>query len=129
MVWWQNAIRLQNRADVKTDLTVPFARYLAMNKDILSIKRYHIAKVCLSQFRTARCIRTRELSMTNSCFRCTGEVRCYLHLLQLPIYHSMLTYYTDQPAVSKGRMREFYQCEYVALQQQYWCEMDATDNG
>lgn len=42
-------------------LTYPAARYLAMNKDITSIKRYHLAKV----------------------------------------------YRRDQPAVSKGRMREF----------------------
>ncbi|KAK0657337.1 hypothetical protein B0T16DRAFT_452813 [Cercophora newfieldiana] len=51
---------------LRYDLTVPFARYLAMNKDITSIKRYHIAKV----------------------------------------------YRRDQPAVSKGRMREFYQCDF-----------------
>ncbi|KAK1752389.1 hypothetical protein QBC47DRAFT_404722 [Echria macrotheca] len=51
---------------LRYDLTVPFARYLAMNKDIASIKRYHIAKV----------------------------------------------YRRDQPAVSKGRMREFYQCDF-----------------
>ncbi|KAK0631986.1 histidyl-tRNA synthetase-like protein [Immersiella caudata] len=49
---------------LRYDLTVPFARYLAMNKDITSIKRYHIAKV----------------------------------------------YRRDQPAVSKGRMREFVSC-------------------
>ncbi|KAK1834835.1 putative mitochondrial histidyl-tRNA synthetase precursor [Podospora conica] len=51
---------------LRYDLTVPFARYLAMNKDITQIKRYHIAKV----------------------------------------------YRRDQPAVSKGRMREFYQCDF-----------------
>ncbi|KAF9892002.1 Cytoplasmic and mitochondrial histidine tRNA synthetase [Aspergillus nanangensis] len=51
---------------LRYDLTVPFARWLAMNTDIRSIKRYHIAKV----------------------------------------------YRRDQPAVSKGRMREFYQCDF-----------------
>ncbi|EGS19154.1 histidyl-tRNA synthetase-like protein [Thermochaetoides thermophila DSM 1495] len=51
---------------LRYDLTVPFARYLAMNKDISQIKRYHIAKV----------------------------------------------YRRDQPAVKKGRMREFYQCDF-----------------
>lgn len=48
---------------LRYDLTVPFARYLAMNK-ISSIKRYHIAKV----------------------------------------------YRRDNPAMTKGRYREFYQC-------------------
>lgn len=48
---------------LRYDLTVPFARYLAMNK-ISSIKRYHIAKV----------------------------------------------YRRDNPATTKGRYREFYQC-------------------
>ncbi|PLB40060.1 histidine--tRNA ligase [Aspergillus candidus] len=51
---------------LRYDLTVPFARWLAMNTDVRSIKRYHIAKV----------------------------------------------YRRDQPAVSKGRMREFYQCDF-----------------
>ncbi|KMQ97360.1 histidyl-trna cytoplasmic [Lasius niger] len=48
---------------LRYDLTVPFARYLAMSK-IASIKRYHIAKV----------------------------------------------YRRDNPATTKGRYREFYQC-------------------
>ncbi|KAF2197086.1 histidyl-tRNA synthetase [Delitschia confertaspora ATCC 74209] len=51
---------------LRYDLTVPFARYLAQNRDIQSIKRYHIAKV----------------------------------------------YRRDQPAMTKGRMREFYQCDF-----------------
>lgn len=51
---------------LRYDLTVPFARWLAMNTDVRSIKRYHLAKV----------------------------------------------YRRDQPAVSKGRMREFYQCDF-----------------
>lgn len=51
---------------LRYDLTVPFARWLAMNPDIQSIKRYHIAKV----------------------------------------------YRRDQPAMTKGRMREFYQCDF-----------------
>ncbi|KEZ44592.1 putative histidyl-trna synthetase protein [Scedosporium apiospermum] len=51
---------------LRYDLTVPFARWLAMNKDIQHIKRYHIAKV----------------------------------------------YRRDQPAMTKGRMREFYQCDF-----------------
>lgn len=51
---------------LRYDLTVPFARWLAMNPDVRSIKRYHLAKV----------------------------------------------YRRDQPAVSKGRMREFYQCDF-----------------
>ncbi|KAI1318476.1 hypothetical protein F5Y16DRAFT_391909 [Xylariaceae sp. FL0255] len=50
---------------LRYDLTVPFARYLAMNS-IQSIKRYHIAKV----------------------------------------------YRRDQPAIARGRMREFYQCDF-----------------
>lgn len=48
---------------LRYDLTVPFARYLAMGK-ISSIKRFHIAKV----------------------------------------------YRRDNPATTKGRYREFYQC-------------------
>ncbi|TGZ84144.1 histidyl-tRNA synthetase [Ascodesmis nigricans] len=51
---------------LRYDLTVPFARWLAMNPTIQSIKRYHIAKV----------------------------------------------YRRDQPAMKKGRMREFYQCDF-----------------
>ncbi|WOO83909.1 Histidine--tRNA ligase, mitochondrial [Vanrija pseudolonga] len=50
---------------LRYDLTVPFARYLAMN-GVTSMKRYHIAKV----------------------------------------------YRRDQPVMSKGRMREFYQCDF-----------------
>jgi len=50
---------------LRYDLTVPFARWLAMN-NIQTIKRYHIAKV----------------------------------------------YRRDQPAMTKGRMREFYQCDF-----------------
>ncbi|KAL2361044.1 Cytoplasmic and mitochondrial histidine tRNA synthetase [Blastomyces dermatitidis] len=50
---------------LRYDLTVPFARWLAMNPNVRNIKRYHIAKV----------------------------------------------YRRDQPAMSKGRMREFYQCD------------------
>ncbi|KAL3880996.1 hypothetical protein ACJMK2_033197 [Sinanodonta woodiana] len=50
---------------LRYDLTVPFARYLAMNK-IANIKRYHIAKV----------------------------------------------YRRDNPAMTKGRFREFYQCDF-----------------
>ncbi|CDK27078.1 unnamed protein product [Kuraishia capsulata CBS 1993] len=50
---------------LRYDLTVPFARYVAMN-GISQIKRYHIAKV----------------------------------------------YRRDQPAMTKGRMREFYQCDF-----------------
>lgn len=48
---------------LRYDLTVPLARYLAMNK-VSSIKRYHIAKV----------------------------------------------YRRDNPSISRGRYREFYQC-------------------
>ena len=51
---------------LRYDLTVPFARWLAMNPDVKSVKRFHIAKV----------------------------------------------YRRDQPAVTKGRMREFYQCDF-----------------
>ncbi|KAL8990615.1 MAG: hypothetical protein Q9177_000765 [Variospora cf. flavescens] len=51
---------------LRYDLTVPFARWLAMNPGIQNIKRYHIAKV----------------------------------------------YRRDQPAMTKGRMREFYQCDF-----------------
>ena len=50
---------------LRYDLTVPFARYLAI-KSISSIKRYHIAKV----------------------------------------------YRRDNPVMSKGRFREFYQCDF-----------------
>lgn len=50
---------------LRYDLTVPFARYLAMTS-VQSIKRYHIAKV----------------------------------------------YRRDNPSVKKGRMREFYQCDF-----------------
>uniref|UniRef100_A0A8C3XSY8 histidine--tRNA ligase n=1 Tax=Chelydra serpentina TaxID=8475 RepID=A0A8C3XSY8_CHESE len=50
---------------LRYDLTVPFARFLAMNK-ITNIKRYHIAKV----------------------------------------------YRRDNPAMTRGRYREFYQCDF-----------------
>eukprot|EP00127_Corallochytrium_limacisporum_P000457 Clim_evm13s13 gene=Clim_evmTU13s13 len=50
---------------LRYDLTVPFARYVAMNK-VQQIKRYHIARV----------------------------------------------YRRDQPAMNRGRYREFYQCDY-----------------
>ncbi|XP_015593259.1 histidine--tRNA ligase, cytoplasmic isoform X1 [Cephus cinctus] len=50
---------------LRYDLTVPFARYLAMTK-LTNIKRYHIAKV----------------------------------------------YRRDNPAMTKGRYREFYQCDF-----------------
>src|SRR5579871_932763 len=49
---------------LRYDLTVPFARFLAMNKEYKHMKRYHIAKV----------------------------------------------YRRDNPAMTKGRYREFYQC-------------------
>ncbi|TPX48138.1 histidine---tRNA ligase [Synchytrium endobioticum] len=52
-------------ASLRYDLTVPFARFLAM-RDISQMKRYHIAKV----------------------------------------------YRRDNPSVAKGRMREFYQCDF-----------------
>lgn len=51
---------------LRYDLTVPFARFLAMNKNISQMKRYHIGKV----------------------------------------------YRRDQPALTKGRFREFYQCDF-----------------
>jgi histidyl-tRNA synthetase len=51
---------------LRYDLTVPFARVLAMNPTMQSIKRYHLAKV----------------------------------------------YRRDQPALKKGRMREFFQCDF-----------------
>ncbi|KAI2631772.1 putative histidyl-tRNA synthetase [Xylaria nigripes] len=51
---------------LRYDLTVPFARWLAMNKDIKQIKRYQISKV----------------------------------------------YRRDQPAVARGRFREFFQCDF-----------------
>lgn len=52
---------------LRYDLTVPFARFLAMNGKVYqNIKRYQIAKV----------------------------------------------YRRDQPSVKKGRMREFYQCDF-----------------
>lgn len=51
---------------LRYDLTVPFARYLAMNRSIGHMKRYHVAKV----------------------------------------------YRRDQPALAKGRYREFYQCDF-----------------
>ncbi|XP_077287405.1 histidine--tRNA ligase isoform X2 [Arctopsyche grandis] len=50
---------------LRYDLTVPLARYLAMNK-VSSIKRYHIAKV----------------------------------------------YRRDNPSITRGRYREFYQCDF-----------------
>ena len=51
---------------LRYDLTVPFARWLAMNPDVKNVKRYAIAKV----------------------------------------------YRRDQPAMAKGRMREFFQCDF-----------------
>ena len=54
------------KCSLRYDLTVPFARYLAMNPNVPPIKRWQIAKV----------------------------------------------YRRDQPAMAKGRMREFYQCDF-----------------
>ncbi|KAI0975380.1 putative histidyl-tRNA synthetase [Xylaria arbuscula] len=51
---------------LRYDLTVPFARWLAMHTDVKHIKRYQIAKV----------------------------------------------YRRDQPAIARGRLREFYQCDF-----------------
>lgn len=51
---------------LRYDLTVPFARWLAMNSNVAQVSRYHISKV----------------------------------------------YRRDQPAMSKGRYREFYQCDF-----------------
>lgn len=51
---------------LRYDLTVPFARFLAMNKQYRAMKRYQIAKV----------------------------------------------YRRDQPIMTKGRYREFYQCDF-----------------
>lgn len=51
---------------LRYDLTVPFARWLAMRTDVKQIKRYQIAKV----------------------------------------------YRRDQPAITRGRLREFYQCDF-----------------
>ncbi|KAL9105852.1 MAG: hypothetical protein Q9227_009015 [Pyrenula ochraceoflavens] len=51
---------------LRYDLTVPFARWLAMNANVKQIKRYQIAKV----------------------------------------------YRRDQPAIARGRLREFYQCDF-----------------
>ncbi|RYP66575.1 hypothetical protein DL771_007728 [Monosporascus sp. 5C6A] len=51
---------------LRFDLTVPFARWLAMRTNVKQIKRYQIAKV----------------------------------------------YRRDQPAISRGRLREFYQCDF-----------------
>ncbi|KAK2739428.1 Cytoplasmic and mitochondrial histidine tRNA synthetase [Myotisia sp. PD_48] len=51
---------------LRYDLTVPLARWLAMNSSVQHLKRYQISKV----------------------------------------------YRRDQPAVAKGRMREFYQCDF-----------------
>lgn len=51
---------------LRYDLTVPFARFLAMNKQYRAMKRYHMAKV----------------------------------------------YRRDQPALARGRYREFYQCDF-----------------
>ncbi|KAI9700492.1 MAG: Cytoplasmic and mitochondrial histidine tRNA synthetase [Bogoriella megaspora] len=50
---------------LRYDLTVPFARWLAMNGGVTKVKRYHLAKV----------------------------------------------WRRDQPAMTKGRQREFYQCD------------------
>lgn len=51
---------------LRYDLTVPFARWLAMNSNVAQVSRYHIAKV----------------------------------------------YRRDQPAMTRGRYREFYQCDF-----------------
>ncbi|KAK3876761.1 hypothetical protein Pcinc_018474 [Petrolisthes cinctipes] len=53
------------KLSLRYDLTVPFARYVAMNK-ITNIKRYHVARV----------------------------------------------YRRDNPAMTRGRYREFYQCDF-----------------
>lgn len=58
---------------LRYDLTVPLARYLAMNK-ISNMKRYHIAKV----------------------------------------------YRRDNPSISRGRYREFYQCVSTPGHSLYW---------
>ncbi len=63
------------KCSLRYDLTVPFARFLAMNgKEYQNVKRYHIAKV----------------------------------------------YRRDQPAMTKGRMREFYQCVSLQIRQTWF---------
>ena len=63
-LWYERPLgalntEITSQADLPRDLTVPFARYLAMNKDIQTIKRYHIAKVWLLR-RTPKAILTRS---------------------------------------------------------------------
>ena len=67
------------------DLTVPFARYVAQNK-IQNIKRYHVAKVNLVHFG-----KNKNLSTFIDDFQ---------------------VYRRDQPYMTKGRYREFYQCDF-----------------
>lgn len=132
MPWLTSLVR-------RYDLTVPFARYVALN-GITNIKRYHIAKVHSSNFRPVclQCSTAGILRISGRmCNRATAAApaltllpenrrrqpcgsACHMHcagglVLQGGKIQSheacAQVYRRDQPQLSRGRFREFYQCD------------------
>ena len=95
------------------DLTVPFARYIALN-GITNIKRYHIAKVLHDAGPQAqdRVLLHLPLALSTlaSAVDPPSSSAWRRHLLTC---HDVLcqVYRRDQPQMSRGRFREFYQCD------------------
>ena len=79
---------------LRYDLTVPFARFLAMNS-VGNIKRYHIAKVP---------------SPTSPHLSRPPPRAVFIYCFITP--RCLQVYRRDQPQLNRGRYREFYQCDF-----------------
>ena len=71
---------------------MPFARYCAMNK-ISNIKRYHMAKVSF-------------FLILLRIFHVHTLFKLYLYCSSNQVYRR------DNPSILRGRLREFYQCDF-----------------
>jgi histidyl-tRNA synthetase len=95
------------------DLTVPFARYIALN-GITNIKRYHIAKVPHAPQAQAH-----DQVLLHPATRLAQPKHRHIvhfsnawrHGLLIRHYARCQVYRRDQPQMSRGRFREFYQCD------------------
>ncbi|CAE6461224.1 unnamed protein product [Rhizoctonia solani] len=95
---------------LRYDLTVPFARFLAMNGTTYpTIKRYHIAKVYRRDAPAMTKGRMREFYQCVSTTPWSPTGTTYPTIKR---YHIAKVYRRDAPAMTKGRMREFYQCDF-----------------
>ena len=89
---------------LRYDLTVPFARYCAMNK-ISNIKRSVQLITCPGQVHII--YMKSNLSSLSPCLRLVHSLFC------LPDrYHMAKVYRRDNPSIARGRLREFYQCDF-----------------